>query len=68
MALIYVGTVIEFPVRLLGGIIKNNVKLIEACGGLKYLPPLSVARGAFPPFFDTNQNLYDVVEYVCTTY
>jgi hypothetical protein len=28
MALIYVGTVIEFPVRLLGGIIKYNVKLI----------------------------------------
>jgi hypothetical protein len=58
MALIYVETIIEFPVRLLGGIVKNNVKLIrtEACGGLKYLPPLSVARGAFPPFFDTNQN------------
>ena len=28
MAQIYVGTVIEFPVRLLGGIVKNNVKLI----------------------------------------
>ena len=27
MAQIYVGTVIEFPVRLLGGIV-NNVKLI----------------------------------------
>jgi hypothetical protein len=27
MAQIYVGTVVEFPVRLLGGIV-NNVKLI----------------------------------------
>jgi hypothetical protein len=57
MALIYVGTVIEFPVRLLGGIVKNKGQTnTKACGGLKYLPPLSVARGAFPPFFDTNQN------------
>ena len=69
MAQIYVGTIIEFPVRLLGGIVSQTNT--EACGGLKYLPPtyvlfLSVARGAFPPFFDVPiRTVY--VEYVLHT-
>ena len=67
MAQIYVGTVIEFPVRLLGGIV-NNVKLNRGLRRIKilttYILFLSVARGAFPPFFDTNPNR---VCRVCTT-
>jgi hypothetical protein len=40
MSQIYVGTVIEFPVRLLGGIIKNIVNLIPRLAeDKKYLPP-----------------------------
>ena len=41
MVQVYVGTVIEFPVRLLGGIVKNNVKLIRTYRGLRRIKILT---------------------------
>ena len=58
------GTVIEFPVRLLGGIV-NNVKLTPRLAEDKNLTfhPEPAERGAFPPFFDVPiRTVY--VEYV----